>query len=186
MKKLIVIALFFLLSSCGTAQKAPDKTQASASTPKKVEQKADQAKEKNTFGLELETTDGDTFSYEAVKGKKVLFISFWATWCEPCKAELMKLADIAQKHKENLQVIAISIDPEENMDAVQEFAVEMALPYPVLVDPSGNFTSNVIPGGDTVPYSMLIDKTGKIVATHTGYEPGDEKRIEEEIQELLR
>lgn len=184
MMKILVIALTFAaVLSCGTVQQSTEQSNSTA-IPVTV-QKTEQAKE-NSFELELETVDGESFSYKKIAGKKVLFISFWATWCEPCKAELTKLAEIYPKYRENLEIIAISIDPEDNMDAIQEFAVEMALPYPVLIDPSGNVTSSMIPGGDTVPYSMLLDKNGKIVATHTGYEPGDEVKIEEEIQKLLQ
>jgi peroxiredoxin len=182
-KTLFITVIFTALVSCGTVQKSPEQSNATAApvTVQKTEQT-----EENLFELELETVDGESFSYKTIAGKKLLFISFWATWCEPCKAELTKLAEIYPKYKENLEIIAISIDPEDNMDAVQEFAVEIALPYPVLIDPSGNVTSNMIPGGDTVPYSMLLDKNGKIIVTHTGYEPGDETTIEKEIQKLLQ
>lgn len=182
--KIVLIALTFsVILSCGTVQKPAEQPQ---SSPAPASAQKTEQTDSNSFELELETVDGESFSYKTIAGKKVLFISFWATWCEPCKAELTKLAEIYPKYKNNLEIIAVSIDPEDNMDAVQEFAVEMALPYPVLIDPSGNVTSSMIPGGDTVPYSMLIDKNGKIVATHTGYEPGDETKIEKEIQKLLQ
>ncbi|MCK5807611.1 TlpA family protein disulfide reductase [bacterium] len=185
MRKFIIIMLVSFIMSCGSVQKTPSAS-SPVQTPEKKSGQTAESQQTNAFSLELETTDGEPFSYQSIAGKKGLLISFWATWCEPCKAELTQLAELYPKYKEDFEIIAISIDPEDNMDAVQEFAVEMALPFPVLVDPSGNVTSGMIPGGDTVPYSMLIDKNGKIVATHTGYEPGDEKRIEEEIQKLLR
>lgn len=183
MRNILITFILILTVGCGSVQKA-DKTE-KIIVQTKTENQHNEKQTQHSFTLELETTDGETFSYQSIAGKKILFISFWATWCEPCKAELTKLAEIYPKYKDHLEIIAISIDPEENMDAVQEFAVEMALPFPVLVDPSGNVTSNIIPGGDTVPYAILLDKNGKTVTVHTGYEPGDENRIEEEIKKLL-
>ncbi len=187
MKVLFLIVTAFLLgTACGSVEKAPEHAQQQGQGLDTAQsQSSVPAANPHLFSLSLDTTDGDTFSARDVRGKKVLYVSFWATWCEPCKEELKQLALIYPKYKEQLQIVAVALDPEDSMNAVQEFAVETALPFPVLVDPSGNVTHDMVPGGDTVPYGILVSKEGRVVATHTGYEPGDEKRLEREIRKLL-
>ncbi len=137
------------------------------------------------FKLDLATWDGGRFSFEDLRGKKHLFVSFWATWCDPCKAELRELAALYDRYRDKVEFVAVSTDTEESMDKVRAFAVESNLPFPILVDPAKKQVVSLIPGGDTVPYSMLVSRDGKVLSTHTGYEPGDEERIARELDELI-
>lgn len=168
----ILPVLFFI--SCGSA--AP-----------KSEEPAAQAETKSTagFSINLEKVDGGTFSFEDIRGKKHLVAAFWATWCEPCKQELKKLAEIYPSFSDSVEFVGISTDTEEMIDKVNEFAAEAALPFPILVDPSGNTVSSIIPGGDSVPYMMVVDKNGTVVSRHSGYNPGDEEALKRELEELL-
>ena len=175
MKNIIVlvwIALFLI--SCGSASPKP-------------EEPADQAKmqEASGFSITLDKVDGGTFSFEDIRGKKHLVAAFWATWCEPCKQELKKLAEMYSTFSDSVEFVGISTDTEEMIDKVSEFAAEAALPFPVLVDPSGNTVSSIIPGGDSVPYMMVVDKNGVVVSRHSGYNPGDEEALKRELETLV-
>jgi cytochrome c biogenesis protein CcmG, thiol:disulfide interchange protein DsbE len=162
------ILLFFVLS-CGSVEKKDDTTSSSGS-----------------FSFSLDTVDGDQFSFSDLKGEKHLLIAFWATWCEPCKTELKKLSEMYPEYSEKVEFIAVSTDTEESLDKVSMFVVENSLPFPVLIDPSGNTVSTMIPGGETVPYTILVSKEGEVVARHTGYKPGEEEVLKREIEELLK
>jgi thiol-disulfide isomerase/thioredoxin len=60
--------------------------------------------------LEAKLLDGKSFSLAASSGK-VVIVNFWATWCEPCRAEMPALDAYYQKHRnEGLEVLAISLD----------------------------------------------------------------------------
>lgn len=143
-------------------------------------------KETTGFSLDLEKVGGGTFSFEDIRGKKHLLAAFWATWCEPCKTELKKMAEIYSEFSEHIEFIAVSTDTEELIDKVNEFSIENAIPFPVLVDPSGNTVSSIIPGGDTVPYSIIVRKDGTVISKHSGYKPGDEISLKKELEELLK
>ena len=175
MKKLAIIVLFILaLISCGTAEKAGgDEPQVS------------DGGSAEGFRLDLERVDGGNFSFDEIRGKKHLVIAFWATWCDPCKAELKALAQIYPEFSDKVEFIGVSTDTEDLLDKVNEFAVTAALPFPVLIDPAGNVVSSLIPGGDSVPYMLVVDKDGKIVSKHSGYVPGDENRLGEELRKLI-
>ena len=175
MKKiaLFILSALFLLS-CGSAAQKSEEPAAQAET-----QRTD------GFSINLEKVDGGTFSFEEIRGKKHLVAAFWATWCEPCKQELKKLAEIYPAFSDSVEFVGISTDTEEMIDKVNEFAAEAALPFPILVDPSGNTVSSMIPGGDSVPYMMIVDRNGVIVSRHSGYNPGDEEALKRELEALL-
>ena len=175
MKNIIILLVtVFFFASCGSAPAKSEEPVASAET-----------KDVSGFSLNLEKVDGGTFSLEDIRGKKHLVAAFWATWCEPCKQELKKLAEIYPAFSDSVEFVGISTDTEELIDKVNEFAVEAALPFPILVDPSGNTVGSMIPGGDSVPYMMLVDKNGVVVSRHSGYNPGDEEALKRELETLL-
>jgi len=172
--KYLILFLLIALTSCGTA--SPAKASENAT-------KRDAAS--SGFSMSLETVDGGSFSFDSIRGKKHLVVAFWATWCEPCKAELMQLAEMYPEFSEKIEFVAVSTDGEDLTDKVSEFAVENALPFPVLLDPSGNFVASVVPGGNSVPYSVIVKKDGTIYSRHSGYKPGDEVSLKKELEELL-
>ena len=171
---IILLAAILLFASCGSASPKSEEPAASAKT-----------QEVSGFSLNLEKVDGGTFSFEDIRGKKHLVAAFWATWCEPCKQELKKLAEMYGDFSDSVEFVGISTDTEEMIDKVNEFAAEAALPFPVLVDPSGNTVSSMIPGGDSVPYMMVVDKNGMVVSRHSGYNPGDEEALRRELETLV-
>ncbi len=166
------ICVVFFAVSCGSA-------------PSKTDEPASASGEQAGFSINLEKVDGGSFSFEEIRGKKHLVAAFWATWCEPCKQELKKLAEIYPDFSASVEFVGISTDAEDMIDKVNEFAAEAALPFPVLIDPSGNTVSSIIPGGDSVPYMVVVDKNGVIVSRHSGYNPGDENALRKELEELL-
>jgi thiol-disulfide isomerase/thioredoxin len=71
-------------------------------------------------GLEAKLLDGKPFSLAAASGK-VVVVNFWATWCEPCRAEMPALDAYYQKHRsEGLEVLAISMDQPSDENKVRE------------------------------------------------------------------
>jgi len=182
MKKYLLFLIAFSVLSCAsieTEESAPQKrTSDQASTEKTGAE--------GNFSLDLDKVDGGKFSFSEIKGRKHLLAAFWATWCEPCKTELKKLAEIYSEFSEHIEFVAVSTDSEDLIDKVNEFAVENAIPFPVLVDPSGNTVASIIPGGDSVPYSIIVHKNGTVISRHSGYKPGDELILKKELEELLK
>lgn len=189
--KQILTTLFISLFLVG-CQTCPKKDCGNTNIAKKQpshntnqENKVEQPTAQGNFSLSLETIDGSTFSFENIKGNKHLFVTFWATWCEPCKTELFRLEEMYGNYEDKIEIVAVAIDTEESIDKVQAYAVENAFSFPVLIDPSNNTVSKMIPGGDTVPYSILVHKNGTVIKTHTGYEPGEEENIKRDFDQLI-
>jgi len=170
----ILVTYLLLLVSCGTVSQV-----------KNQEGTAKNSFSSSKFSMELNTVDGKTFSFESIRGKKYLVVAFWATWCEPCKDELKQLALMYPQFSDKIEFVAVSTDGEDLIDNVTEFAAENSLPFPVLLDPSGNFVASVMPGGNSVPYLMIILKDGTVYSKHSGYKPGDEISLKKELENLL-
>ena len=129
-----------------------------------------------------------------LKGKKVntstmcftgpVVISFWATWCSPCKKELNTIHEVYSDWKDETGVtlVAVSIDDEKTNNAVSTYVDGKSWDFEVLLDPNGDFKRAM--GVNNVPHTFLIDKDGNIVYSHNNYAPGDEEKLLEEIKKL--
>jgi cytochrome c biogenesis protein CcmG/thiol:disulfide interchange protein DsbE len=98
------------------------------------------------------------------KGKVVL-LNFWATWCHGCKLEIPWFMEFQDKYKrDGLEVIGVSMD-EDGWKSVKPFLEEKKLNYPVVIG-SNRLADQY--GLGSMPYSVLIDRDGKIAGSHSG------------------
>lgn len=120
------------------------------------------------------------------KSGKITVLSFWATWCVPCKKELTNIADIYAdwQKKYNMQIVAVSIDDSRSSTKVKPTVEGQRWEYEVLLDVNQDLKRQM--NIQSVPFTVLVDATGKIVYTHSGYVDGDEFILEEEIQKLTK
>ena len=111
-------------------------------------------------------------------------ISFWATWCAPCKRELNTIHEVYEEwqNETGITIVAVSIDDEKTKAQVPLYVNGRGWEYLVLSDPNGDFKRAM--GVNTVPHTFLIDAEGNIVYTHNNYAPGDEEKLYEEIKKL--
>ena len=132
----------------------------------------------------LRDVDGKSVSLSDFAGKVVL-IDFWATWCVPCEAEIPHLEELFQKNKDaGFVVLGISMDGPETVAGVGPFVRRYNLSFPVLLDEETKVVGVYNPKR-TAPLSVLIDRTGKIVRVRSGYNPGDENLIAEDVKQAL-
>lgn len=117
---------------------------------------------------------------------KYTVISFWATWCVPCKKELTNIAELYEEwqKKYNVQIVAVSIDDSRSTTKVKPYVDGQRWTYEVLLDTNQDLKRAL--NIQSVPFTVLVDKDGKIVYTHSGYVDGDEYVLEEELQKLVK
>jgi cytochrome c biogenesis protein CcmG, thiol:disulfide interchange protein DsbE len=102
--------------------------------------------------------DGHTFDLAKLKGKVVL-VSYWATWCAPCRKDMPKLdAFYRHYHQQNLEMIGISVDRERDLQKVRKIMVSLAYPVAVLKD----VTVNGFGEPEGVPMTWIIDAEGNV------------------------
>ncbi|MCC6553030.1 MAG: TlpA family protein disulfide reductase [Polyangiaceae bacterium] len=132
----------------------------------------------------LPTLDGKTARLSDHAGKVVL-IDFWSTTCDPCLAEMPHLVDLYKKHKDKgFVVLAVSLDGPESRAQVSSVAHDKEMIFPVLLDEETKVTARFNPKRE-LPFSVLVGKNGAIIRKRGGYQPGDEKALEEEIEKAL-
>jgi len=131
----------------------------------------------------LTNLKGEDVSVAGLAGK-VLFINFWATWCTPCKAEMPSMELLYQDYKDKgFEMLAVSSDM-EGASVVQPFVQELALSYPVLLDPDFHVDDKYLI--QSVPTTILVDKNGVITHRMVGARNWDAPESRELIDKLLR
>ena len=128
--------------------------------------------------IQLKSTIGKTHTIEQYRGK-VVVVSFWATWCKPCLMELKFLNKLAEKNKDKMVVLAISIDGPQTQAMVNQ-KTRRFKNIIVLLDPAGATNPT-----RTLPYSIYINKLGKQCYDKRGFIKGDEQELEQKVNKLI-
>ena len=120
------------------------------------------------------------------KTGKITVLDFWATWCVPCKKELNNINEIYDdwKKKYNAVVIAVSIDDSRSITKVKPYADGQRWSYDILLDVNQDLKRQL--NIQSVPFTLVLDQSGKIVYTHSGYTEGDENILEEGIAAMAK
>ena len=117
--------------------------------------------------------------------KKAILVSFWATWCGPCKLEMPHVDALDKEFADKeFEGISISIDDARAYSQARAYVKGRKFQFNALFDKESKVVSMYNPS-KTLPYTVIIDQTGKIRHVHTGYNPGDEKKLKTEIQDIL-
>jgi len=113
---------------------------------------------------------------------QVVYLTFWASWCEPCRHELPYLAQLYQRHKDDgFQVLAINV--EEDLALAREFAAQYDLPYALLRDADRSIAKSYrVPG---YPAHYLIDRDGRIRYSGLGFDLNDVRAVSTEVAALV-
>ncbi len=118
-------------------------------------------------------------------GGKPFIIDFFATWCKPCNRELTAISEVYDEWQEEtgVKVIAVSIDQAQNINKVKPLVDNHGWPYEVLLDPNSDFKRAL--GVQMIPYTIIVDGSGKIAYKHNGYTEGAEQELIQKVRELL-
>ncbi|MGH7437943.1 MAG: peroxiredoxin family protein [Polyangiaceae bacterium] len=129
--------------------------------------------------------DGKTVRLSDHLGKHVVLLDFWATFCEPCKAEFPHLADLYARDKDKgLLVLGVAMDGPESSAEVPAFVKRHGVTFPVVLDDDSRIASLYDPK-KSMPLSVLIGRDGRISVVREGYNPGDEKLVEADVAKAL-
>lgn len=141
--------------------------------------------ESNVTDFTLTDVEGKSVSLSDYLGKQAILIDFWATWCKPCIAEMSHLQKMYDAHKDKFVVLAVSMDASETEAQVAPTVKTKGWTFPVLLDSETRVVGLYNPRR-AAPYTVLIDRHGKIVKKREGYNPGDEAEIEKDIEAAMK
>ncbi|PKN56338.1 MAG: TlpA family protein disulfide reductase [Deltaproteobacteria bacterium HGW-Deltaproteobacteria-14] len=131
------------------------------------------------------TLDGGTFALGDHLGKDVVMLSFWATYCEPCKAEMPVLEQLHAKYAaQGLQILSVSLDGADTVSGVRPHIKKNGYTFDVVVDDDGTIAQAYNPAG-VAPFMVLIGKDGRIAKRIEGFQASEAASLEREVQALL-
>lgn len=169
MKKLFLLLLVGSLSLTVNAQEPTVETSLS---------------QKKVPAVKLVDMSGKSINTSDLTANGPVIISFWATWCAPCKKELNTIHEVYEDWvaETGVTLVAIAIDDEKTKSQVPVYVNGKAWDYTVLMDPNWDFKRAM--GVNNVPHTFLVDKNGNIVYSHNNYAPGDEEKLYQELLKL--
>jgi len=119
---------------------------------------------------------------EQYKGKYVVYLDFWASWCIPCRESFPWINKINSEYGEaGLKVIAINLD--SNREDADIFLKQQHANFEIVFDPEGKFAQDFDIQG--MPSSVLIGRNGKVYSQHIGFNAGRTVLYENNIRKLL-
>lgn len=137
--------------------------------------------------IKVKDLSGQTVNVQDYLGKGHLtVVSFWATWCSPCKRELDAIAELYPDWQEDygVELIAITIDDARGFAKVPAMVGSKGWEYTILADTKQELQRAL--NFQTVPQTFVLDGEGNIIYTHNGYNPGDEDELQEFLAEYSK
>lgn len=134
--------------------------------------------------VRVKDLDGQRIELSDLYKNRPLVISFWATWCKPCQAELKQLHKLCQVYADSgIAFLAVSIDAARDQGKVKSLVSGNGYSFVTALDQEQRAMKKF--GFNDVPGTVILNSQGEIVWKHSGYKPGDELKLEEQIKNLL-
>lgn len=135
--------------------------------------------------LKFRLMNGQSVALNALLKDGPVLIDFWALWCAPCLKAMPHLDQLQSDFTDSgFRVLAVNLDSERSASKVKSYVRSRGLGMEVALDPSQETYRRL--NGVAMPYSVLVDRSGKILYRHTGYAPGDEKVLRKRVEALIR
>ena len=127
------------------------------------------------------TADSVTVSLDSLRGKVVL-LNFWATWCQECRPE-MPMFERLHREFAARGLSVMGINAREGTPAIHQYAKELRLTFPLMLDPKGEI--NAAYGVIGLPATFLVGRDGRAVARAVGPRDWESAPAKAIIQALL-
>ncbi len=130
--------------------------------------------------------DGNSFTLSEFRGKKPVYIIFWATWCKACKQEIPNFISLHKEYNDDIEIISINVDSlsfwsslKKSNSRVRDYIKTNAIPYRVILDDDKELISQF--RVQATPTQILIGKNGIIERRYPLYNAKTEALIKRAI-----
>ncbi len=110
--------------------------------------------------------NNQTVQLASFRGDKPVFVNFWGTWCPPCRSEMPAMETFYQKHKDEIQMIGVSMYPRDDPTTVLNFVKDAKYSWKFIHDADYKVAEKYQVA--SVPSSYFIDRNGVIKAVQIG------------------
>ena len=106
---------------------------------------------------------------------KVIVLNFWASWCNPCKTEMLEIKRIkAEKEFNDVQFISVSIDKETDTPNAKKWFKDKKCNWPLYFDPKSELLNKILTltenTSTAIPITLVITKEGEIFSLHQSFD----------------
>lgn len=109
--------------------------------------------------FEVEILDGgDRWKLSDYRGKKAVWLVFWATWCPNCAREIPKLAELHERYKDKVEILGVNVTINDSLKKIGKFRGTHAMPYKLAFDRKATDLYEVV----GTPTQVVIDIQGVI------------------------
>ena len=139
----------------------------------------------NFPSIDVLRLDGSSVALGDLVGQgKPTVVALWATWCQPCLAELDHMKAYFEKWTGEYEAdfLAVSVDQRYQMRRIQPLLNRRFWPYTVVVDVNRQLQSLL--DFDSIPQLFVLDGQGRIVATYSGFENNRPQQVDRELAQL--
>lgn len=113
---------------------------------------------------------------------QVVYVDFWASWCIPCRKSFPWMNQLESRYsKQGLKIVAINLDKDQQL--AKQFLADIPANFTVAYDPEGLSAQQF--KVQAMPTSYIIDRNGKLHATHLGFREKDAAAVEVQIKALV-
>ena len=114
---------------------------------------------------------------------KIVFLNFWASWCDPCREEMPGMEKL-YRDLGNEDFVILGVNIKETKEKALKFAADLKISFPLLLDRDGNV--GLLYGAWGLPTTYIIGKKGEVIARAFGPAPWDSRESYEYFRLLLR
>ncbi len=134
---------------------------------------------------DIKLLDDTTFKLQDKKGK-VLLVNLWATWCQPCLAEMPHLVEMQEKFRDKgLEIIGLDVDPETKKE-IETFAAKQKLNYTLgWADDKLQTEFVKVTRLNGIPQTLLINRDGQLRGMFTGGSPSVIMKMKETVEKAI-
>lgn len=133
----------------------------------------------------LPDMNGNQVTLSEAYGSGPIYISFWATWCKPCREELKIIQGLYEKYRDRgFRVLAVNTEGPRAISKIKSYVKSNGWTFDILIDSDGEIFRRKYKGF-AQPYSVMTDTAGQVIFSAVGFKPGDEAHVEKFILEYL-
>ena len=132
--------------------------------------------------LQLDLLGGGTLNLADHRGKHIVLLDFWATWCGPCREYMPIIEKVAEEFRDQ-GVVLYAVNSQETPETVREYLKTFTIRSPIAMDTS--VKASFAYQADFIPQTVVIDPEGRIQKVYAGIGRGIESELRSDLRRLI-